>query len=186
MIAQQLLDTGILQFGIFVSNGKRYPYRLRLEMIPAYPPLFASIIDAVIHNLPNKPFDRLIGYTDCVAIASAVAQKEGVSLVYNRSGSGQPVDDLVGAYDIGHPACLLLNSITTDVPKFISGCQQVGLNIHTILALMTSQQSIGDIPILSVFSLENIIGELHETGQIPTHQMQATLSHIASEKQIGF
>lgn len=186
MIAQQLLDNGILQLGVFATNGKQHPYRLRLEMIPAYPHLFSAIVDAVIQNLPEKPFERLIATADGVAIAGAIAQKEGISLVYSRGGNLQPVHDLVGAYDVGHPACLLLNIITANVPKFIADCQQVGLNINNIVALITSQQSIADIPVLSVLSLENIIAELHEAGQVPTHQMQVVLNHIASEREISF
>jgi adenine/guanine phosphoribosyltransferase-like PRPP-binding protein len=91
MIAQQLLETGILQLGVFVENGKRCPYRLRLEMLPAYPKLFSTVIDTIINQLAEPSFDRLIAPADCVAIAGAIAQKAGISLVYSRNGLLSPV-----------------------------------------------------------------------------------------------
>jgi hypothetical protein len=185
MIARQLVDSGILQFGIFMEQGKRVPYQLHLEMIPAYPELFGMVVDAVIDKLPDKAFDRLVAHSDCAVVTGAIAYKTGISLVYSRGSSTSPVHDLVGAYDVGHPACLLLNTIPDNIEKFIAGCRQVGLEINSIVSLIVSQEHILDIPVIAVYSLESMLAELYETGDINDSQQQAILKHLTLEKEIA-
>ena len=106
-------------------------------------------------------------------------------MVYSRGRGEQPVFDLVGAYDVGHPACLLVNTINDDLPTFIAGCRQVGLDICTIVALMATAESVAATPVLSVYSLENIITELLENGKIPAQQAQVVADFIVAGKEIA-
>ena len=183
MIAQLLVDSGILQFGVFVENGKRVPYQLHLEMIPAYSELFTLVVNMVVQNLRDKSFDRLIAHSDCSVIGGAIAHQAGVSLVYSRSGLVSPVYDLVGAYDVGHPACLLVNTIPDNIETFIAGCRQVGLETHSVVALVAEQEATQNIPVTSVFSLESILTELYEMGEVTDPQYQAVSEHLAAKKR---
>jgi hypothetical protein len=185
MIARQLADSGILQFGIFMEQGKRVPYQLHLELIPAYPELLGMVVDAVIDKLPDKVFDRLVAHNDCSVIAGAIAYKAGISLVYSRGSSISPIYDWVGAYDVGHPACLLLNTIPDNVEKFIAECRQVGLEINSIVSLIASHEHILDIPVIAVYSLENILAELYASGDITSSQQQAILKYLSLKKEIA-
>jgi hypothetical protein len=185
MIARQLADSGILQFGVFMEPGKRVPYQLHLAMIPAYPELCGMVVDAVIDKLSDKAFDRLVAHNDCSVIAGAIAYKAGISLVYSRGSSISPIYDLVGAYDVGHPACLLLNTIPDNIEKFIAGCRQVGLEINSIVSLITSKKRILDIPVIAVYSLESILAKLYEAGDVTYSQQQAVLVYLAAEKEIA-
>jgi hypothetical protein len=88
--------------------------------------------------------------------------------------------DLVGAYDVGHPACLLVNTIPDNLGEFIAGCQQVGLTVQTIVSIMTTSDYKTDIPVKSIYSLPNIIKELHKAGHVTTHQMQSVMNYLTS------
>jgi len=182
MIAQQLLESGILQLGLFVEAGKRVPYRLRLEMLAAYPHLFNAMVDMIIQTLPTTPFDRLVAYANSVALAGAITQKTGIPLVYSRGRGEAPVYDLVGAYDVGHPACLLVNVVDDKVPEFLAACGKVGLNIHTIVTLVGLEGMIGRIQIVPVLSLATLLSDLYAEGNIPQAQMQAMVDYLQAEK----
>jgi hypothetical protein len=180
MIAQQLLDSGLLELGLFVEQGRRIPYRLHLEMLPAYPKLFQTMTQAVIDKLPAKPFDRLVTSADCAVLGGAIVQKTGIPLVYSRGRGETPVFDLVGAYDVGHPACLIVNSADDSLATFVAQCRHVGLYIHTVITLVGDNYPIDDIAILSVFTLEQLITELYSTGHIPQPQLEAVLRQLAA------
>lgn len=182
MIAKQLLETGLLQFGLFQENEKQLPYRLRLEMLPAYPELLQNVLYRSVQSLMGiRPFDRLVSHPDAVSIASAISLQTSVSLVYSRGRGETPVYDLVGAYDVGHPACLVVNCITPDLSKFLHDAHKVGLEIHTILEIISLGHRIQDIDNRSVFTMQELIHELRLSNAIPDNMAQAVLQNIENK-----
>ena len=167
MIAQELLDTGILQFGLFIENGQSKPYRLRLEMLSAYPQLMQQIVYRTVQALPMQTFNRLVAHSDCIPVVSAVSLNTGVSLVYSRGQGEVPVHDLVGAYDVGHPACLIVNSWNESLNTFLANCRRVGLEIYTVVEIVGLGQVAQDIEMRPVYTMNAILHELRQDELIP-------------------
>lgn len=168
MIAKQLLETGLLQFGLFQNADTQLPYRLRLDMLPAYPELLQNVAYRGVQALVGvKFFDRLVAYPDAIAIASAISLQTSTSLVYSRGKNELPVYDLVGAYDVGHPACLVVNSIAPDIHTFLKNAEKVGLKIHTILEIVSLGQKIEGIDNRPIFTIQELIHELRQFDAIP-------------------
>lgn len=182
MIAHKLLETGILQFGLFVEANQNKPYRLRLEMLSAYPHLMQQVIYRTIQALPTQTFDRLVSHSDCVPIASAISLNTGISLVYSRGCGEISVHDLVGAYDIGHPACLIVNTWDESMNIFLADCHRVGLKIHSIVEIIGLGQVTDGITHHSVYTLEAILHELYLSKTISEEHIQSIQPYI--EKNI--
>lgn len=174
MIAQELLDTGILQFGLFVEDGKEIPYRLRLEMLSAYPQLMQQVVYRTVQALATQPFNRLVAHSDSVPIASAVSLNTGISLVYSRGRGEAPVYDLVGAYDVGHPACLIVNTWNKSLNDFLVNCRRVGLEIHTIVEIVGTGQVVEGLEMRPVYTMNAILHELRQNAVIP-EQLEQTI-----------
>lgn len=167
MIAKQLLDTGILQFGLFAEDGVTSPYRLRLEMLSAYPQLLQNVVYRGVQSLVEiKPFDRLVSHSDAIPLASALSLQTSVSLVYSRGRGEAPVHDLVGAYDVGHPACLIVNTLIPDIETFLADAKRVGLEIHTILEFVSVGQTIDNIDHRAIYTMNALIHELRQSNLI--------------------
>jgi len=167
MIAQELLDTGILQFGLFVEDEQEKPYRLRLELLSAYPPFMQQIVYRTVQALPMKMFDRLVSHSDCVPLASAVSLHTGIPLVYSRGRGEGAVHDLVGAYDVGHPACLIVNTWDKSLSDFLANCRRVGLEIHSIVEIIGRGSSVEGIELHTVYTLKAILQQLQQDKLIP-------------------
>lgn len=167
MIAQELLETGLLQFGLFVEDDQAIPYRLQLEMLSAYPHLMQKIVYRTIQTLPAQTFDRLVSHSDCIPLASAVSLNTGIPLVYSRGRGENPVHDLVGAYDVGHPACLIMNTWQESMNDLITGCKRVGLEIHTVVEIIGAGQTGKGIERRVIFTLSAILHELRQKDLIP-------------------
>jgi len=175
MIAQMLLNTGILQFGLFVDNNTTSAYRIRLEMLSAYPEVMQQVIYRGIQTIAtSRPFDRLVSHPDCIPLASAVSLNTGISLVYSRGQAEAPVHDLVGAYDVGHPSCLLVNTITPATAAFITNCQRVGLEIHTILEVVAKGEKLEGFDQRHIFTLTALVHEL-QLQQVITPELAAAI-----------
>jgi orotate phosphoribosyltransferase len=176
MIAKALLETGILQFGYFVDNENISPYRLRLEILPAYPALMQQILYLLVQALPAGDYDRLVAHSDAIPLGTALALHTGIPLVYSRGKGESAAYDLVGAYDVGHPALLIVNSIQPEMNTLIKQCRGVGLEISAGLELVSLGKSIEGVPAHSLTSLKALIHELRLNKAIPEKQAEAVLN----------
>ena len=173
MIAKKLLTTGILQFGLFTEDIQQSPYRIRLEMLSAYPEVMQQIIYRGVQTIATvAPFDRLISHSTCIPLASALSLNTGISLVYSRGTTLPAVHDLVGAYDVGHPSCLIVNTITPEIEIFLDKCHRVGLNIHTVVEVVSTGETLSGVDQHAIFTLRALIHELKQAKAIPTHLAQ--------------
>jgi hypothetical protein len=179
MIAHELLKTGILQFGLFMEEGQAVPYRLRLEMLSAYPQLMQQIIYRTIQALPKQPFDRLVSHSDCIPIASAISLNTGISLVYSRGHGEIPVHDFVGAYDVGHPACLIVNTWDESMAAFLADCRRVGLEIQSIVEIVGVGQEVEKVNMLPVYTMKAILHELRQSKAVPEKLLQTVENFLA-------
>lgn len=167
MIAQQLLETGILQFGLFVDGHQQHNYRLRLEMLSAYPQLLQTVAYRGVQSLMGvQAFDRLVAHPDAIPLATTISTTLSTSLVYSQGRGQLPVHDLVGAYDVGHPACLIVNTITDDISNFIQQADKVGLEIHTILEVVATGKSVEGMNQHAIITMEALVHELRQLNLI--------------------
>lgn len=179
MIAKQLLEAGLLQFGLFEEGNVQMPYRLRLEMLPAYPELLQNAVYRAVQSLMGvSHFNRLVAHPDAIPFASAISLSTSVSLVYSRGRGELPVFDLVGAYDVGHPACLIINTLTPDIQTFLNKAEKVGLEIHTILELVSIGNIVANVDHRIVFTMQAFIHDLQQQSAIPEQMANAVLATL--------
>jgi hypothetical protein len=178
MIAENLVQTGMLQFGYFVDGEEISPYLLRLEMLPAYPAVMQHILYLAVQALPAGHYDRLVAHCDAIPLGTALALQTGIPLVYSRGNGEGAAFDLVGAYDVGHPALLVVNSIQSEMSRLVAQCRGVGLEISAILELVSLGKMLEGIPTYSVTSLKALIHELRLNKAVPEKQAEAVLATI--------
>ena len=166
------MESGLLQFGIFSAEAA--PYQLNMELLPAYPDILAAVAAQAVPLVTEM--SRLVCLPDSLPLGVALALRTQVPLVYSRGSGAAPVHDLVGAYDIGHAAALVVNVFDdqTDHLPFIAGTRQVGLNIQMIVAVVAvgEVESAQVIPVHSLLRLESVIEHLAADGQMPRDHMR--------------
>lgn len=181
-----MLQTGILQFGQFMSNGELSPFRFCAEYLPAYPQLLRQIADKTANKLLEFKIDRIVTVEESLPFGVACAIQTGLSLAYAKSGGAFPVQNLVGAYDSGHRAALLINDFDSapSLTTFIADAHKVGLEINAIIAIMNiGDQKTAGITINSLFRLEDAVTQLSEVAELSTHQAQVVRSWMAERSQ---
>ena len=184
-LPEWLLNTGILQFGYFVSEGKVAPVRFCPEYLPAYPKLLSEMGRLALSQFTVAQVDHLIANADSLPLGLICSLETDLSLVYSRGTGEAAVYDLVGSYNSGHICTLLVNSIdnATAIQKFISNARSVGLEIQSIVTLFEvkpiKQQAA--IPVRSVLRLVDVVPQLVESGRLSEGQAQAVLRWISED-----
>ncbi|MBZ0307923.1 MAG: hypothetical protein K8I82_17780 [Anaerolineae bacterium] len=184
-IAEQLLETGILQFGEFQVGDGRMPFRLEFGLLPAYPTLLGQLAAVAATLTRPLSIDRLLVAADMLPFGTAVSLQTNIPLVYNRGQGESPAHDMVGAYDSGHSALLVMNVLykTAPVMDMIRRARQVGLQTNTVLSIV--DLGAGQIPTpvqrLSIISFSDLINTLADRELLPPGQINA-VRHW-SEKQ---
>ncbi len=185
-LTQALLDAGLLQFGLFTQNGNETPFRLSMEMLPSYPDVLKQITTAAQLTLTGINTDRIICTADSIPFGVALSLQIGVPLVYSQGSHAAPVFDLVGAYDVGHPAILITNTLKQAQPvvRLVANARRVGLDIHATLSIIDFGivRLPDNITGHSLLLLPEIIGELTNNNRLTEGQAQAIYSWIGQQK----
>lgn len=135
-LGDALLSHGLLEVGVFQKEALRQSFRLRLEMLPAYPGLMAACALQIADRLARV--DRIVCPSDSVPLGVAVSLQTKIPLVYSRGRGEAPVQDWVGAYDVGHPAALVC-SIMPDKDTWAVWHKQlssVGLEVVQVISVV--------------------------------------------------
>jgi orotate phosphoribosyltransferase len=182
-LCRQLVETGLLQFGRFWRDGEIMPFRLSLDYLPAYPELMQDIADAssaIVARIAGV--ERLVASPEALPFGMALSLQTGISLVYSRGRSEDAAFDLVGAYNIGHKALLLVNvwENGAEVSALIASAQRVGLEIGTLLALVDIGIGINlsGVTIEPLLRLPSMMQMLAAESRIPRRQAQAVMKWI--------
>jgi hypothetical protein len=186
-LAQLLIDAGLIQFGWFRRGeetgtfSETCPFSLHLDMLASYPAALAAVVDAAQTAAQGVEFDRLLCPFDAVPFGVALGLRTGVPLVYSRGSGDQPVSDLIGAYDIGHPALLLTNSVGWEAypTPLIAGARRVGLKVHTLLTILETRRVKQAVAVISLLRLGELVGDMEAAGRIPARHAQAVLEWVA-------
>ncbi|MCE2490818.1 MAG: hypothetical protein J4G17_12715 [Anaerolineae bacterium] len=160
-LGHDLLDCGLLQFG---QIGKE-PWRLHVELLPSYPELLhelASLTEPYVQGV-----DRLLAANGAQAWGNALAMRQRIPLVYCQG------DELVGAYDIGHPALLLACGHEQDVEllALMRSAGRVGLEVCALVSLLDSgRDRLGKVPVHALLDFEELVQDLVSGGALPAGQ----------------
>ncbi|MBZ0302853.1 MAG: hypothetical protein K8J31_24120 [Anaerolineae bacterium] len=166
-----LLEIGLLQFGRFASPDGWKPYRLSLEMLPSYPDVFGEVIEMAVPLVGRV--DHLISTAPARAFGAGLSLRTAVPLVYSKGSDASPVDDLVGAYDIGHPALLLANdsSERPAIDRLIGQAHKVGLDVQRVLLIADEGLPLDSgIPAHALLDLRAVVSSLAQDGRLPAGQ----------------
>lgn len=162
-----LLDCGLLQFGRFGDA----PLCFHPGLLPSFPQLLQEL--AVLAASQVTDVDRLLAAPDALALGTALALQTGVPLVYSRGTNDAIVSDLVGAYDIGHPTLLLCCELNdeSELLELARRAHSVGLEVTAALALLgDGRDCLGHLPLVSLFSLPDVVDQLVADGALPAGQ----------------
>ncbi len=175
-----LLDCGLLQFGRFGDA----PLCFHCGLLPSFPQLLQEL--AVLAAAQVSGVDRLLAAPDALALGTALALQTGVPLVYSRGTHDATVSDLVGAYDIGHPTLLLCCEINeeSELLELARRAQTVGLEVKAALLLLgDGRHCLGHLPLVSLFSLPELVDQLVADGALPAGQAALVRRWLISRRQ---
>lgn len=181
-LAQGLIDAGLIQFGWFRQGGETVPVSLHLDMLSSYPDLLELAAREAQVLAAGVNANRLLCAADSLPFGVAYSLHSGIPLVYSRGSGDAPVYDLVGAYDIGHPALLLANVVGfgDDLQPLISMARRVGLETHTLLTIVECRPiQPNGIAVLPLLRLADITRELGETGRLAAGHARAVIDWCA-------
>lgn len=104
-------------------------------------------------------------------LALALALLTGKSLIYSHMQELPPARSLIGAYDVGHPALLVSNTLadSTSLDRLIHQGKQVGLEVHSVLALTdfpAGHKLQSDVEIITILRLGQIVDHALTEGHI--------------------
>jgi hypothetical protein len=126
--------------------------------------------------------DRLVSTSDSLPIAIALSLRTGIPVVYSWGDNQAPTHDLIGAYDIGHPALLVVNTLgdIDRIESLVSRAQRVGLEINHILSVIDFEQIefILGLQVQSLINMTQAVDYLAGSKQLPDGHVQWVLSWL--------
>jgi hypothetical protein len=136
--------------------------------LPSYPDVLAQVVESALPLLGEV--EHLVSASSATPFGVSLSLKTGIPLVYSRGNNDAPVHDLVGAYDIGHPALLLANDLheEDELAGLMNNARQVGLEIERLLVIVDDGTSRLDLlPVTSLVHLPTMVDQLVEDGLLP-------------------
>jgi hypothetical protein len=172
-----LYAAGLIQIGTFYQDGAEVPLRFHWEMLPSYPWLLRQVADRLADRITSytPPTERLVCNGALIATATLVSTQTGIPLVYSRDNTAG-VQQLIGAYDVGHPTLLLVDAYrdATQWQAFIARADGVGLRVRAIMPLVqwgTTQADVATV-VLPLYTLEYVLATLREHEAITVRQYE--------------
>jgi hypothetical protein len=183
-LATLLLEAGLLQFGRFQEDGAIKPYRLSLDLLPSYPDVLAYLADLAQPLLGE--IDHLLSAPDALPFGLSLSLKSRLPLVYARGTQAAAVHELAGAYDIGHPALLVGNTMSPALLELSEQANVVGLETQRILVIIDEGQTLNSpISVLSLLNLKQTVGQLEQSGKLARGQAQLVQHWIDANRHPG-
>jgi len=181
---QTLLDlfaeTGLIQFGDFdAGDGRRRPFLTRFELLASYPDVLVACVDAMEGAVRAGGYVRLLCDVAALPLGVALALRTNIPLVYSRGGELPPVDDLIGAYDIGHRTLMITGLLDGDplALPWVQGARRVGLEATDVLGILDARRagllSAASDHTVTLLSLGEIVAAYTAQGKLPAGQAAA-------------
>ena len=171
-----LYDAGLLQFGRFVTDEGPRPFQHHLAMLASYPALLGALAESVAPFLDGV--DRLICTENSVALGVSGSLQSQVPLVIARGNGHDGARDFVGAYDIGHPAALIANSLSEIDVALIARAAVWGLQVRSVVAVLDLGGRPASVPSTALVDLEALIALLIRERNLPDPLATAMLAWL--------
>jgi len=178
-LIEQFWGAGLIQFGRFDEDG--VPFKIVFDLLPSYPDIWSNVLERLILLADVNRYERLLASSEALPLGTLLSFLANVPLVYSRGTGREGVYDLLGAYDVGHPALFVANTWQNSHEGLIHKAKKVGLEIHTAWVLMTTGKVTANMPNLtihSLFRLEDVMLDLHTAKKLPTGQVDAVLAWL--------
>ncbi len=177
------IEAGLLNFGDFAHYSGRAPFQARFELLSSYPDVLAVCAQALVPLVESKRPSRLLCAADSLPLGVALSLEMGIPLIYSRARGELAVDDLVGAYDIGHLTLLIANVVDGDLlaQPWIARSRHVGLEVLNAVGLLST---INTLPPSTqcLVSLGDAAGSLDDWGMLPPGQAREILRWLARDR----
>jgi hypothetical protein len=173
-VAMLLAEAGLLQFGSFYVDGVESPVQTYLDMLPSYPDVLRELVQVMAPLVPKV--DYLLAAADSVPLGVALSLQGDVPLVYSRGTDDPAVFDLVGAYDIGHPAALVTNVFgdNDSTLKLAKKSEGVGLEIRRAVCVLNLRARLfSAFPVTALLSLDDLLDDFVRTRVLPERESRA-------------
>jgi hypothetical protein len=181
-LVDDLLRTGLVQFGRF--NGG-VPVQLNFDLLPAYPDVLRRLVLAALPKMAAVRCDRLLSAADALPLGIALSLEAGIPLVYSRGNGAAPARDLAGAYDVGHPALLVVNTWREDHhAALVERAREVGLEVATVLAILDQDRRAvvaSPLQVITLLDIDGVLTHLASENRVPAGQMRAIREWFALE-----
>jgi hypothetical protein len=175
-LLEQIMEAGLLQFGLFQRGSSHTPLQTAFEMLASYPGLLRDITGEGHRMIGEQHFDHLLCTHDAVPFGVALSLATGIPLVYSRGRGEAPVHDLVGAYDIGHPALLVANVWDDGAERLAAAGRRVGLEVRAGLAVLDIGTQPHNLIFTALLRLPDVLETLVASGQLPQGQADVVKS----------
>lgn len=163
-LAHALLDAGIIQFGLF----NRDLFILHFDYLSSYPDLLKKLVDVAVLAHDFQQYDYLVADLSSLPIAAGVSLHLHIPLVQYSADETTSPKAFAGAYDVGHPACLVLNHFKQSdenyIQQLIHRAQTVGLEIQTVFCILSEESGQSTTTYLIHFAA--MLDEFKASGRI--------------------
>jgi hypothetical protein len=160
-----LYHAGLLQFGRFVVHDATQPFQHHLSMLASYPDLLRMTAAALAPRVQGV--DRLLCAEECVPLATALSLESGVPLVIGRGRGHDGARDFAGAFDIGHPAALVVHALDEVQVHLVQHARLFGLDIQRIVGVLDYGAPSPDWPSSAALDLGLAVWQLVAENELP-------------------
>lgn len=177
-VADQLFTCGLIQFGRFQQTNSVALMRMQLEFAASYPQFLNDLADEMLSLLDIRRFERLVSTIDAVPLASLLSVKTGVPLIYSRGSGNFTSADLIGAFYVGHPACLVLLDDQAAQPHmalWINNALAAGLQIEHVVGVIGEPEK-SAVTANYLFTPRDLVLSLLDQRLLPQQVAQSVLS----------
>lgn len=165
-LIERIFEAGIIQFGSFDNKS----FAIRFDYLPSYPRLLTEIVDIATSAHNFRQYDYLVTDLASLPFAVGISLKSQIPLIHYSADQPTASTAFAGAYDVGHPACLITNYVTTDDDeereKLIRRAGTVGLEIEAIACILLDSSAIDKTMVIPLMRQEDMFHELVANGHI--------------------
>lgn len=183
-LIEQFWRAGLIQFGRFED----VPFKIQFELLPSYPDIWSNLLDRLMKLADITQYERLLAPADSLPLGTVLSYSTNIPLVYSKGTVREGVYDLLGAYDVGHPALFVANVWAggdKTYPALIQKAGRVGLELDKALVIMTyGENHSSNMPIHTLFRFEDVVMMLYFAHKLPMGQVDAVLEWIARPPKI--
>lgn len=164
-----MVRAGMIQFGYFAptDGAPSAPIRFQLTLLPSFPTLMAALANEIAAHLGPLPADtRLLAVTNMISVASIVALKTNIPLLYPL-----PTETswrIEGAADVRNPIVLVADVLRGDAAdqSLWKEASRIGLPVTRAISVFDVMPTAQDFPHRGLYQAAELIEWLYAEKRI--------------------